>query len=120
MKRVLLGLLISVTAFAQTAAIDLKLNQPAPFPGTLLPFDYAAKLRKDVEIGDLNKQKVDILTAQVGLESKRADQWMNTSQDLAQRNVAAQSISTYKIAGGFFLGVLSTVLIAYAVKGATK
>lgn len=118
MKKLLIAILVSSSALGQ--AVDLKKSEPAPFEGVLLPFDYASRLRQDVEIGDLNKKKVDILTVDVTRETDRANMWMKTSQDLASKNVAQDSLSTYKVAGGFLLGVIATVLTAYAVKGATK
>jgi hypothetical protein len=119
MKRVALILALSTSvSFAQVA--DVKKGEPAPFTGVLFSPEASQDLKKRVETGEIDSEKVRLLNEQNKILQERVDLWMKQSDALSKRVVEMQDDSFWKKSAYFGLGAVVTVVMAFAVKGAVR
>ncbi len=129
LKKILILLLISLTANNSYAAdvTELKKDQPAPYTGFLFTPEKAQEVKNQLveadrlkEINESYKRSIELYKDNEKLHEERMTKTMAQADNLAKNLYETRSTSTLEKFGYFFLGVLGTSLAVYGVKKATQ
>jgi len=113
-----LTLLVSQLAMATPAA--LKKGDPAPFDGVIFTTEEEKNLRNIAIDKEYYEKLLPVVRSENQLLEEKVKVWMKQSQELAETNAKLQNDSFWKKAAMFAGGAAVTVLLTFAVKGATK
>jgi hypothetical protein len=108
-------------------AIPIQKDTPAPFTGVLLPPDKAQDMKNTIFEKNALKKMNDSLNITINLQddlinrkNNQITTVLNQNDKLAKTAYEERSMSNTEKAIWFFAGTLTTVLVLYGVKAATK
>ena len=118
MKKLIL--LTALSCQISLAVQTVKKGDLVPHDGVLFTQEEEYKLRIISQERDYLEKKSEILQNQNELLDSKVKLWLDQSESLSKSLIEQQNESFWKNAGFFGLGVLATVGVVFAVKGAVK
>lgn len=122
----MISLIISNNAYADSA-VFLEEGKPAPYSGYLFTETAGQKLKVRLVEADYYEKMLSSLETQINLyeninktHNEKYNILLEQNDKLAKTLHSQQSLNNWERIGLFGLGILTTVLVLYGVKQATK